>query len=373
MCAELLLVVLTCSFLCCNQFLRKDRAEHKPTVDLSIKNTVKVATVRNGKVVYEVERRDPWVKNFVVLLAREILGIRSSLPPLYASDGSATDIDWEYNVGETLFYPHLAVGLGASNVSWSPDQYYLVSPFCMIQVNRSNIELFQDNGYLILKIDVFYTNTRLRQDLGEVGLFWMGLRKGGTPAPVLLSREPLPSVVQLYENDSVLVTYIIDIPMASVPFTQNLVSLIINYIFGLKYYNLTLKFTSTDGSQQTTFDTGYCKALSTCYPSGRLVLGSGQHYSPEVYRINGSVLAESRIGEVTLLWNGSHYVLSTFTRVNLPTGGHVREVAYTITVDVDPTSNLDIRDVVLLYFPVSVNIPVDGGFVFKFELVLRTV
>jgi len=199
--------------------------------ELKAYNTITVTVKRaSGSTETYVKKGDPWLRNFVALIANAFLGRAYSTPAaIYRTDGSTFTIpEWEfvYSGGvQTGKNPYLKIGIGSSNTEVTFFDYELGNLIATADVTSANA-VVSDNG---TSVNMQFTASFSFSDsytIREVGLYWYGYAFGSaTQFSVLLARDVI-GPISVGSGDAMSVTYLVSIPYSTPPIVKNFVALI---------------------------------------------------------------------------------------------------------------------------------------------------
>ena len=352
--------------------------------ELKAYNTITVTVKRaSGSTETYVKKGDPWLRNFVALIANAFLGRAYSTPvAIYRTDGSTFTIpEWEYiysggtQIGKN---PYLKIGIGSSNTEVTFFDYELGNLIATADVTSANA-VVSDNG---TSVNMQFTASFSFSDsytIREVGLYWYGYAFGSaTQFSVLLARDVI-GPISVGSGDAMSVTYLVSIPYSTPPIVKNFVALICNYIFGLKYYGKAISYVTTDGTSTTVMDIGHDYASSgadNINEKASIHIGQGDPiYRKDLSNIY-SYVASSQLGlYVGIGYNSTHawYTFSPTAVVTVASGAVIREVGFIIdSTDIDGASGNSAKKVLMMYFPLQnpINVPAGSGIKFNFVLYL---
>ncbi|MEM1554320.1 MAG: hypothetical protein QXJ72_05495 [Thermoproteota archaeon] len=352
--------------------------------ELKAYNTITVTVKRaSGSTETYVKKGDPWLRNFVALIANAFLG-RDYYDPaaIYRIDGSTFTIpEWEYVYSGGNPYtdknPYLKIGIGSSNTEVTFFDYGLGNLIATADVTSTNA-VVSDNGTNVNMQFTASFSFSSSYTIREVGLFWYGYAFGSTTQfNVLLARDVI-SPISVGYGDAMSVTYSVSIPYSTPPIVKNFVALICNYIFGLKYYGKAISYVTTDGTSTTVMDIGHDSSTGVDNIKEKACIHIGQGdpiYRKDLSNIYSYVASSSQLLFVGIRYNSTHawYIFVPDVAVTVAGGAVIREVGFIIdSTDIDGTTGNSAKKVLIMYFPLQnpINVPAGSGIKFNFALYL---
>jgi hypothetical protein len=352
------------------------------TFEVPLMNIITVRVYRSdGRVETYQKVGDPWTQNFMAAMANFLFGRYNTNPlNLYARDGQVkTQVETEnsYAGGVTLnnIDPYLAIGIGSGTITPSFYDVDLSNLIALIDVASSGVSVTDNGTHIIASFTVSYTASSAIT-VREVGLYWKAADYAtNTYRYYLFARDVLTTPLVLASGDVVGVTYTISFLYNQPPMTYNFAALMFNYLFGLNYYGKALTFATTDGTATGNADFGVdASSFDNIKEYAKVRFGTGvPSYSSKMINLRLPVLTTSSV-TVNTGNNNTHFwftLLLGYPFVNATT---VTEVGLIIdSIDIDPGSATNAKQLLLLYFPLSnpVNVPAQGAIKFMFTIAFK--
>jgi hypothetical protein len=353
-------------------------------LEIPLHNTLTIRVQRTtGETETYVKEGDPWTQNLIALMANIMLGRGYSSPlSIYKTDGSTFNyIETAYAyVGSptTAPDPMLAIQIGQSNYTFSSSQYSLISPIATFNVTSSGVSVSDDGITITATFTSSWTASSV-VTVREVGLILEVCTFGTkTYSYVLLARDVLSTPVSLVSGDVISVSYQVSFTYGNPPFVKNFAAVLFNYVFGLKYYGRAMAINTMDGAS-VFIDYGHDGGSGSDIikePSSLIYDNADvASYSPNKIMI--STIA-SRVANVTVnvqVVNSTHAKISYIGPAAFSSSSRVSAVGLSFKTDTDTISLINLKDILILYFPFDnpLNVPAGSSVKFTFTIWLRLV
>jgi hypothetical protein len=353
-------------------------------VEIPLHNTLVITVQKTtGETETYVKQGDPWTQNLIALIANLMLGRGYSSPlNIYKTDGSAFNyIETGMATSGTAPDPMLAIQIGQSDYAFSPSQYSLILPIATFDVSSSGVSV-SDNGITITA--TFTSSWTASNDVTvrEVGLILKVCTYGANSySNVLLARDVLSTPVSLASGDVISISYQVSFTYGQPPFLKNFAAVLFNYIFGLKYYGRTVSIIAMDGASISAIDYGYDYAQTSSYddikePASLIYDGADiAYYSPSKSMIPTIAVRVDNVMVNVQVVNSTHAKISYIGSVSFSSSSTVSAVGLSFKTDVDTSTSKNLKDILILYFPLNnpLNVPASSSVKFTFTIWLRLV
>ncbi len=351
-------------------------------VDATPLNKIEVKVYRGGSLVASYEKvGDPWNWNLAALIGNLFMGRQYANPlTIYWRDGSTTtQVETEYvfvgGIGYNGINPYLAIGIGSGTASPTPYDVDLTSVVTIIDVPATNVAVSDNGTHIIAQYSVSYTASSAFT-LSEVGLYWKGCSYNtNTYKYALLARDVLSTPISVLANDVVTITYTIAFKYNQPPMTKNLVALLFDYVFGLKYFGKAVSFTTTDGTSASVADYGLDSGVDSVKEYAYVYIGTGQpSYTATISQLRGYLAKSPSYVTVSHGTNSTHFWFTLTTGIGLTSSASITEFGLVIeSIDIDGSNYNSAKSLLVLYFPLQnpVNVPAGGGIRVSFTLAFR--
>jgi hypothetical protein len=213
--------------------------------------------------------------------------------------------------------------------------------------------------------------------VSEVGLYWKAADYGtATYRYYLFARDVLSSPIPLAANDVLAVTYTVAFKYNEPPMTYNFAALMFNYLFGLRYYNRALTFTTTDGTTASSADFGIDFNLGNDYVREYAKVSFGNGTPSYIARVNNvrSVLATTDSVQVNVNSNSTHFYFTLTVGYPFTSAVTVTEAALIIdSIDINSDHTYNAKQLLVLYFQITspVDVPAGGAVKFQFTIAFK--
>ncbi|MCI4408897.1 MAG: hypothetical protein JHC26_07375 [Thermofilum sp.] len=347
------------------------------TFEVPLMNIITIKVYRSdGRVETYQKVGDPWTQNFMAAMAN-FMFVRYNTNPLnlYARDGQVkTQVETE-STSTTGVNPYLAIGVGSGSLSPSFYDVDLSNPITLIDVAASGVSVTDNGTHIIASYSVSYTASSA-VTVSEVGLYWKAADYNSqTYRYYLFARDVLSTPISLSANDVLAITYTITFKYNQPPMTYNFAALMFDYLFGLKYYNKALTFTTTDGTATNTADYGMDDSpYDQVKEYAKIKFGSGvPSFTAKITDVRNTITTTNSV-QVNANSNSTHFYFTLTVGYPFTSATSVSEVALIIdSIDIDPSTNPNAKQLLLLYFPISntVNVPAGGAIKFQFTIAFK--
>jgi len=355
------------------------------TVEVPLTNIITLKVYRSdGRVETYQKVGDPWTQNLMSAISNLILGRQYITPRyLYARDGTAkaqveTEVSYVSGSGSfTGINPYMVIGIGSGSLSPSFYDVDLSSLITLINVTASGVSVTDNGTHIIASYTISYT-TSSAVTVQEVGLYWVAADYGTrTYRYYLFARDVLSQPVALAASDVLAVTYTIAFKYNQPPMTYNFAALMFNYLFGLKYYNKALTFTTTDGTATTIADFGTDSGTGS-YDNvkeyAKVRFGNGvPSYTAKINDVRSTLATTDTV--TIYRWNNeTHFWYNLSVGYPFTSAVTISEVAVIIdSIDIAADTATSAKQVLVLYFPLSspVDVPAGGAVKFTFTIAFR--
>jgi hypothetical protein len=359
------------------------KPREKPlTIEVPLVNIVTLKVYRSdGRVETYQKVGDPWTQNLMAAMANLLFGRYNTNPlTLTARDGTAkTQVETEfgYNPNTNNIDPYLAIGIGSGSISPSFYDVDLSNLVALVDVAASGVSVTDNGTHIVASYSISYTASAA-VTVSEVGLYWKAADYNtNTYRYYLFARDVLSTPIALAANDVLAVTYTVAFKYNQPPMTYNFAALMFNYVFGLNYYGKALLFTTTDGTATGNADFGtdyYTSTADAVKEYAKVRFGSGSpSYVAKITDVR-SALATTGSVQVDARSNSTHFYFTLTVGYPFTSAGTVSEAALIIdSIDIDPSSNYNAKQLLVLYFPISnpVSVPAGGAVKFTFTIAFR--
>jgi hypothetical protein len=348
------------------------------TFEVPLMNIITVRVYRSdGRVETYQKVGDPWTQNFMAAMANFLFGRYNTNPlNLYARDGQVkTQVETEYASGTSNINPYLAIGIGSGTITPSFYDVDLSNLITLIDVAAAGVSVADNGTHIIASFTVSYTASSA-VTVREVGLYWKAADYStNTYRYYLFARDVLSTPISLPANDVLAVTYTVAFKYNQPPMTYNFAALMFNYLFGLKYYSKALTFTTTDGTATSIADFGVDGGgTDRVKEYAKVRFGSGApSYNNRMVNVRLPVTTTSSV-QINTGSNSTHFWFTLLLGYPFVNSTTVTEAGLIIdSIDIDPDSSNNAKQLLLLYFPLSspVNVPAQGAIKFTFTVAFK--
>jgi hypothetical protein len=345
--------------------------------EVPLMNIITIKVYRSdGRLETYQKVGDPWTQNFMAAMANIMFGRYNTNPlNLYARDGQLkTRIETEAS-NIAGINPYLTIGIGSGTLSPSFYDVDMANLITLINVTSSGVSVTDNGTHIIASYSVSYTATST-VTVNEVGLYWAAADYNTkTYRYYLFARDVLSTPISLLANDVLAITYTITFKYNQPPMTYNFAALMFNYLFGLRYYNKALTFTTTDGTATNIADYGVDNyPYDTVMEYVKIKFGNGvPSFIAKITDVRNTITTTNSV-RVDVNSNSTYFYFTLTVGYPFTSATTVSEVALIIdSIDIDASTSSNAKQLLLLYFPISsaVSVPAGGAIKFQFTIAFK--